>query len=38
MRRFHQDGDLETKGRVDILADMSGHDEERLRPAHHQPS
>ncbi|KTS11757.1 glutamate synthase [Methylobacterium radiotolerans] len=30
MRRFHQDGDLETKGRVDILADMSGHDEERL--------
>ncbi len=30
MRRLHQDGDLETKGRVDILADMSGHDEERL--------
>ncbi|KAB1078682.1 glutamate synthase large subunit [Methylobacterium soli] len=30
MRRFHQDGDLETKGRVDILANMSGHDEERL--------
>ena len=30
MRRFHQDGDLETKGRVDLLADMSGHDEERL--------
>ncbi|GLS43395.1 glutamate synthase large subunit [Methylobacterium brachythecii] len=30
MRRFHQDGDLETKGRVDLLGDMSGHDEERL--------
>ncbi|MFE1597591.1 glutamate synthase large subunit [Methylobacterium sp. ID0610] len=30
MRRFHQDGDLETKGRIDILANMSGHDEERL--------
>ncbi|GEP08169.1 glutamate synthase large subunit [Methylobacterium gnaphalii] len=30
MRRFHQDGDLETKGRVDLLGDMSGNDEERL--------
>ncbi len=30
MRRFHQDGDLETKGRIDILENMSGHDEERL--------
>jgi glutamate synthase (NADPH/NADH) large chain len=27
---FHHDGDLETKGRIDVLADMSGHDEERL--------
>jgi hypothetical protein len=33
MRRFHQDGDLETKGRVDILADMSGHDEFPSRAA-----
>jgi glutamate synthase (NADPH/NADH) large chain len=31
MRRLHHHGgDLETKGRIDILADMSGHDEERL--------
>ncbi len=26
----HHGGDLETKGRVDVLGDMSGHDEERL--------
>jgi glutamate synthase (NADPH/NADH) large chain len=30
MQRFHQAGDLETKGRIDILADMSRRDEERL--------
>lgn len=31
MRRLHHHGgDLETKGRIDILANMSGHDEERL--------
>ena len=30
MQRFHQAGDLETKGRIDILADMSRGDEERL--------
>ncbi len=31
MRRLHHHGgDLETKGRIDILADMSGKDEERL--------
>ena len=30
MQRFHQSGDLETKGRIDILADMSRGDEERL--------
>ena len=30
MVRLHQSGDLETKGRIDILADMSGGDEERL--------
>ncbi len=30
MQRLHQSGDLETKGRIDILADMSGRDEERL--------
>jgi glutamate synthase (NADPH/NADH) large chain len=29
-RIHHHGGDLETKGRIDILADMSGHDEERL--------
>ncbi|HEX2553594.1 MAG TPA: glutamate synthase large subunit [Microvirga sp.] len=29
-RLHHHGGDLETKGRIDILADMSGHDEERL--------
>jgi glutamate synthase (NADPH/NADH) large chain len=30
LRLHHHGGDLETKGRIDILADMSGHDEERL--------
>ena len=30
MQRLHQSGDLETKGRIDIMADMSGRDEERL--------
>ncbi|HEX5866636.1 MAG TPA: glutamate synthase subunit alpha, partial [Beijerinckiaceae bacterium] len=30
IRLHHHGGDLETKGRIDILADMSGHDEERL--------
>ena len=30
MERLHRSGDLETKGRIDILGDMSGHDEERL--------
>ena len=31
MRRIHHHGgDLETKGRIDILANMSGSDEERL--------
>jgi glutamate synthase (NADPH/NADH) large chain len=29
-RVHHRGGDLETKGRIDILANMSGHDEERL--------
>ncbi|MEN3931160.1 glutamate synthase large subunit [Microvirga sp. W0021] len=29
-RLLHHGGDLETKGRIDILANMSGHDEERL--------
>jgi glutamate synthase (NADPH/NADH) large chain len=29
-RLHHHGGDLETKGRIDILANMSGHDEERL--------
>ncbi|MDJ1158312.1 glutamate synthase large subunit [Chelatococcus sp. SYSU_G07232] len=29
-RLHHHGGDLEHKGRIDILADMSGHDEERL--------
>jgi glutamate synthase (NADPH/NADH) large chain len=29
-RLHHHGGDLEFKGRIDILADMSGHDEERL--------
>ena len=29
-RLHHHGGDLETKGRVDVLADMSGPDEERL--------
>ncbi len=29
-RLHHHGGDLETKGRIDVLADMSGHDEERL--------
>jgi glutamate synthase (NADPH/NADH) large chain len=27
----HHGGDLETKGRIDVMADMSGKDEERLR-------
>jgi glutamate synthase (NADPH/NADH) large chain len=31
MERLHQSGDLETKGRIDLMADMSGHDEERLK-------
>ncbi len=31
MRRLHHHGgDLETKGRIDVMADMSGKDEERL--------
>ncbi|MGL4496666.1 MAG: glutamate synthase large subunit [Beijerinckiaceae bacterium] len=30
MQRSHQSGDLETKGRIDLLGDMSRHDEERL--------
>ncbi|TDR93870.1 glutamate synthase large subunit [Enterovirga rhinocerotis] len=30
MQRTHQSGDLETKGRIDIMSDMSGRDEERL--------
>ena len=31
MRRLHHHGgDLETKGRIDIMANMSGSDEERL--------
>ena len=30
MERLHRSGDLETKGRIDIMANMSGHDEERL--------
>jgi glutamate synthase (NADPH/NADH) large chain len=29
-RLHHHGGDLEFKGRIDVLADMSGHDEERL--------
>ncbi|MBM6594920.1 glutamate synthase large subunit [Microvirga pudoricolor] len=29
-RIHHHGGDLETKGRIDLMADMSGHDEERL--------
>lgn len=29
-RLLHHGNDLETKGRIDILANMSGHDEERL--------
>jgi glutamate synthase (NADPH/NADH) large chain len=29
-RLHHHGGDLETKGRIDVLANMSGHDEERL--------
>ncbi len=29
-RLHHHGGDLETKGRIDVMADMSGHDEERL--------
>src|SRR4051794_13167307 len=29
-RLHHHGGDLETKGRIDIMANMSGHDEERL--------
>ncbi|MFN8831341.1 MAG: glutamate synthase large subunit [Labrys sp. (in: a-proteobacteria)] len=30
-RYHHHGGDLETKGRIDVQADMSRHDEERLR-------
>ena len=30
MQRFHQSGDLETKGRIDILSGMGHGDEERL--------
>jgi glutamate synthase (NADPH/NADH) large chain len=30
-RLHHHGGDLEFKGRIDVLADMSGHDAERLR-------
>ena len=30
LRLHHHGGDLETKGRIDIMANMSGHDEERL--------
>ena len=29
-RLHHHGGDLETKGRIDVMANMSGHDEERL--------
>ena len=29
-RLHHHGGDLEFKGRVDVLADMTGHDAERL--------
>ncbi|TVR10839.1 MAG: glutamate synthase large subunit [Salinarimonadaceae bacterium] len=29
-RLHHHGGDLETKGRIDVMADMSGKDEERL--------
>jgi glutamate synthase (NADPH/NADH) large chain len=29
-REFHHGGDLEFKGRIDIMGDMSRHDEERL--------
>ena len=29
-RLHHHGGDIEHKGRVDIVADMSGHDDERL--------
>jgi glutamate synthase (NADPH/NADH) large chain len=29
-RLHHHGGDLEFKGRIDVLADMSGHDAERL--------
>jgi glutamate synthase (NADPH/NADH) large chain len=29
-RLHHHGGDLETKGKVDVLSDMGGHDEERL--------
>jgi glutamate synthase (NADPH/NADH) large chain len=27
---YHSGGDMETKGRIDILSGMGGHDEERL--------
>ncbi len=30
LRLHHHGGDLETKGRIDVMANMSGHDEERL--------
>ncbi|MGE0521483.1 MAG: glutamate synthase large subunit [Variibacter sp.] len=29
-RHYHQSGDLDTHGRVDVMADMSLHDDERL--------
>jgi glutamate synthase (NADPH/NADH) large chain len=29
-RLYHHGGDMESKGRIDILSDMGGHDEERL--------
>ncbi len=30
-RLYHHGGDLETKGRIDVMANMSGYDAERLR-------
>ena len=36
-RLHHHGGDLETKGRIDVLADMTGHDEERLMQLISQP-
>ena len=38
MRRLHHHGgDLETKGRIDILANMSGSRRRAPDAAHHQP-